>query len=491
MKLLFGLIVAVLAVVALAQQRDTFTPKPLGWTSVANLGMFSMTIAAKKDLLVHLDTRVPDDSPVTKRGISYTEAMIVRRRNAEGAYEPVAQFFDATSPTASTNGKWIAVVGEGVVLFTIDQNNTLSEASYVEVSGGYLLSDDSFVGCDRFEDGQYVIRTYQHEASNNTWLNVPGTELNISAQVYAEGDIASFRVSDTHLVLVDESDNASTVHIYARQADLSWNLTESVSINNTLGFRSVNYNGVDTVVITLIQSINAGVTNIGIVFTYTKVNGNWIEQTISPDALGYRPISIFGASVLFVDANTLLLSAGLEGITSDALSQSGGKVLLLTRNEQGTWVPSLDVVANSGIFGLGVGMNDYDIIFGAALGVQVGNPSISFYTAPRCFAQPINITCHDQQANDCSQAFDPQSLYTVNNAQCGNVEATLSGISLVNNAVQTQFSFSKGFGPAVQCSAKVTCPASPNAQSPSNNISSAGIVQLGIASFVTAVLMLV
>lgn len=290
------------------------------------------------------------------------------------------------------------------------------------------------------------------------------------------------------MVLIEESINTTTVHIYARQADLTWNFIESVAVNSSLGTKSINFNGVDTLVLTHISpDLSILTENLGTVFTYTKINDKWVEQTITPDSLGYRPLSLFGASVLFVDTTSVLLSAGLEGFDFYSQEQNGGKVLLLNRNAQGTWVPSLDLVAKNKIFGLGVGMNDYDIIFGAAEQAFSATAIISFYAAPRCFAQPINVTCNDQQANDCSQAIDTQSLYTINNPQCGAIETTLS-INLVNNAVQTQFSFNKGFGPVVQCNAKVTCPTTPSA---TNNISSAGIVQLGLASFVTAVLMLV
>ncbi len=439
----------------------------MDWSVVSSLSE-ALPVATKKDLLVYVEG--PNNY---KRGVQVdSPVMAIRRRTNEGVYEHVANFTEFTSPFANTNGKWVALLGEGAVLFSVDENNQVSNMSYVDTMGGYLLADDTFVGYDPnspLNDGNYTIRTYQYEASNNTWLNIPGTEVNVR-DAWWQADISSYRASDTHLVLIDtsSSDNV-TVNIYARQADRSWSLVETVPVNNTVGSQaSVTYNGVDTVVLSILEEEESA---IGIIFTYTKINGKWIEQKFTPASVGYRPVALLGFAVVFADANTLLISAGFEGL-AEMMTLQAGKVLVLTRTNSGAWEPMLDFVANQGFFGLGIGANDHDIIIAA---VNPVSSLLQFYAAPRCFTQPISATCADEQVSDCSQV-DISALYTVNNPQCGAVDTTLTGIGLVNNKVlQAQFSFNKGFGPVAYCNATVTCP-----QIPTGNVSGANVVQFSL-----------
>jgi hypothetical protein len=96
--------------------------------------------------------------------------MAISRRNSEGVYEHAANFTEYATPYPSTNDKWVALHGEGVALFNIDANNKVSDVSYIGTYGGFLLSDDTFVGFDPVsenDDGNFTIRTYQYEASNN------------------------------------------------------------------------------------------------------------------------------------------------------------------------------------------------------------------------------------------------------------------------------------------------------------------------------------
>jgi hypothetical protein len=449
------------------------------WSATFSLDIM-VPVVTGGDLLVYYD--VPAISlESTKRGISPTPSMAIRRRNNGGDYELVANITESAAQFSTTNGKWIALLSEGVELFHINENNKVSNMSVIPTYSGFLLSDDTFVGFVN-EDDNYFIRTFEYDAANNNWTSIAHAELSIPFDVNWEAGLSSYRASDTHLVVTDSWSDNVTVQIYERQADLSWEFVEAVPINETLRYANVIYNGLDTIVISLLVPEGAAY---GVVFIYTKMDGAWTEHKLTPASVGYRPIAYFGLSVVFVDPDTLLIGAGLEGYGESAIFQ-GGKVLMVTRSESGSWEPVLDLAASTGLFGLGVGVNNHDIIVSSLNPFGGVN---SFYAAPRCFTQPINVTCVNQQVDDCS-LVTTTGLYTVNNPQCGVVTALLNGFSLVNNqAVQAHFEFTKSFGPTVYCNATVTCPA-PQIDVPTASVSGASAMQIGLASLFGTALML-
>jgi hypothetical protein len=453
----------------------------LDWSTSTSLAFGIFPVATKKDLLVYLDSS-NSEQPV----------MAVRRRNNEGVYVHVANFTEQIAPFASTNGKWVSMMGmgEGNILFSIDANNNLSNSSFIPTVGGFILSDDTFVGFDPVsenEDGNFTIRTYEYSTENKNWTEIAGTELVVPFVAQSIADISTYRVTDTHLVIVDYSSPESlSIRIYKRLANLSWSLTETVPVNNTESeITSPHYNGVDTLVYSLVAEEGG---SIGIVFIYTKINGEWVEQKFTTESVDYRPIGYLGLSIAFVDANNLLISAGLEGYTGGSgTPTSAGKVLFVTRGSNGKWEPALDLVGPN-VFGLGVGVNDHDIVVPSLIFYESSTAGLTFYVAPRCFTQPINVTCSNQQVNDCSDV-DITELYTVNNPQCGAIAANLNGFSLVNNqAISAEFTFTRGYGADFSCNATVTCPAPPVtiATPANNNVNSAGALQLGLASFLVS-----
>ncbi len=471
----------------------------MDWSTVTGMPGPIFQVATSKDLLVYFDTSNSASAPV-KRGTTLptgAPVMAIRRRNADGIYVPVGNFTDVTSPFASTNGKWVVVPAKGVALFSIDSNNHISNTSFVTAIGGFLLSDDTFVAYDPISplsDGNFTIRTYQYEASNNTWLNIPGTEVIVTTSATVLGDFSTYRATDTHLVVADYTNISDVgVHIYERQADKSWKFIESVPVNSSIGPSSVTYNGVDTLVYA-----NFGYQptpdEYGIVIVYTKSNGTWNEQTFTISSLNYRPLGYLGYTTVFLDANTFLVNANQEGYARTGGHDGVGKVLMMTRNANGTWEPAIELLPSTpaGLWGLGVGANDYDIIIPRII-VPVGGNIIglTFFTTPRCFTQPINVTCNFQQISDCSQV-DISALYTVNNPQCGAIDTTLTGFGLVaNTAIQAQLSFTKFFGAPVSCNATVICPAPPVAvtQTPSK-VSSAGALEFAVTSLVAYVVVM-
>jgi hypothetical protein len=470
MKIILGLLLAVFAVGVLTA-RPSYTLESMGWTSKSTImGSPNFPVVTKKDLLVYFDTR---GEPT----------MAITRRNNEGFYEHVANFTQYYTTLATTNGKWVALLGEGNMLFSVDATNNVSEPSYIYSYGGFLLSDDTFVAYNTDSDGNYTIRTYVYSAAHNNWTSIAGTELFVTTGVTFVGDWSTFKVSDTHLTLTDYTNGGNyTIKIYERLSDRSWSLTDSFAVNSTLEVPgSPIFNGVDTVAYAIPAASNQDeALSYGFVFIYAKVNGQWsLQNTFSATSVGYRAPAYLGWSTVFLDADTLLVSAGLEGYSnSDA-----GRVLMLKRNTNGVWEEVLDFVGPSN-FGLGIGVNDYDLII-PSLNLLSGN-SLTFYVTPRCFYQPINVTCNIQQVTDCKDLSSAE-LYTINNPQCGTITANLLGLSLVNNqALEAQFSFTRDFGSTVYCNATVTCPAPPVTPT-SKNVSSADVLQLGLASLFVSV----
>jgi hypothetical protein len=443
---------------------------PMDWSAVSSLSGYVIPMATNKDLLAYLDVS------------SGSAVMAIRRRDSEGQYQHVANITEVSSLFFATNGKWIMSAGSPSVLFSIDANNKLSNASFIAATvGGFLLSDDTFVGYDPVSengDGNYTFRSFEYNAANNNWTEIAGTKLVVPTSVMFNGDYSTYRVSDTHLVFLDilTPDNF-TAQIYKRQANKSWSFFDSVPVNSS-STGSVNFNGVDTLVYSLPMNTEDGVA--GIVFIHTKINGQWIRQKFNGANLGYRPLGIIGYTTIFANPNTLFVSAGAEGYTG---SISGGKVLMLTRNAEGLWEPSIDLIGNGGLVGLGFGINDYDIVAGSVTSTDLGI-SIRFLSGPLCFTQPINVTCSNQQVNDCSDV-EITELYTVNNPQCGAITANLNGFSLVNNqAISAEFTFTRGYGADFSCNATVTCPAPPVAAN--NNVNSAIVLQLSLASLLVS-----
>jgi hypothetical protein len=296
--------------------------------------------------------------------------------------------------------------------------------------------------------------------------------------------------------------------LYERLVNKSWSFIESIQVNASYsGGFALHYNGVDTLAFGLLAQYES--ISVGAVRIFTKKNGAWSEQFFTPSTLGYTGIAYLGFSGSFVDENSLLFGASYEGYTSSSTPTNVGKVVMFSRTDNGNWEPAVDLDgATADVFGVGVGVNDHDIVISAV--ALTGSGSGTFYTAPRCFYQPINVTCNNRQVTDCADLSSAE-LYTINNPQCGAVTANLNGLSLINNqALEAQFSFTRDFGSTVYCNATITCPAPPVTTAPplitttpattapgitppatptSNNVS-AGVPQLGLASFFVTVVAL-
>jgi hypothetical protein len=407
--------------------------EPMDWSAISYSNYNFFHVATKKDLLVFQEY--------------YIAQMEVLRRNNEGIYENVANFTEFSSPVTTTNGKWTLV---RIDPFSVDENNELySPGLQLSIRGGHVLSDDTIVGWEQNSD---FIVTLQFNEDLEDWIEVPGTSLSIPDSVLQlVNTIVSFSVTDKHLIFPQNGQ----VQIYERLANLSWNLIDSVPVNNTPGFGKVTYNDLDAFVYAL--QVEDG-ENLGVVFVYTKLGDQWVEQTFTVDSLGYRPKGKLGSSVVFLDAYNVLISAGLEGFADEGVPTEAGKVVLISRNSDGVWEPKMDLTGSS-IFGYGIGVNDYDIIVPSLILQEDSFVNITFNTLPRCFYQPINVTCRDQQVEDCSDVSSAD-LYTINQALCGTtVTANLTSFTVVDEKqALVQFSFSRRYAEDYFCNVTVTCP---------------------------------
>jgi hypothetical protein len=209
MKLLFGVILAacfsqeVFLIPNILIQ--TFSLDPLPWSTTSSITpSLNVGVATRKNLLVYLD--------------------------ASNSELSVANFTEQVSPYAVTNGEWTAVLPleSGATLFNIDASNNLSNSSFIQNTiGGFILSDDTFVGYDPVSengDGNYTIRTYEYNAANNTWTSIAAADLQVTFEPTFYGDFSSYRASDTHLTFLDTTTENYTIQIYERQADKSWTM---------------------------------------------------------------------------------------------------------------------------------------------------------------------------------------------------------------------------------------------------------------------------
>jgi hypothetical protein len=406
-----------------------------------------MFLEAKGDLLVYTDFVNP---PMTATSV------VLRRKN--GVYEHAVNI--STSYYASTNGKFIAsYFNNQVAIYSLDENNQLSAGfNFSNILGGILLSDNLFVGLDSSDDGNYTLRTYELQTDSGTWIEVNG---GVEASVaYWQGPKASFCVAENRLVVVDNITDPFDfrARIFELQTDKSWKFIDSVSVNTSLGFGRVAYNGVDTIVYSLPDvAEDIGNPVYGLVYAYTKVNDEWIAQKFSGSSVGYQPISYFGYFVQFADVDTLLISAAYEGNVMTGFT--GGKILVLKRNLDGSWKPEIDLISTSGIFGVGLAITDDSIIAAAVEATASVGLYISLYSTPRCFYKPLNVTCNNQQIDDCSNVA-VEDLFTHNNPECGAVSAAIRGFSLIDNkAVEAQVMLQKNIVPTIYCNVTVTCPA--------------------------------
>ncbi len=252
--------------------------------------------------------------------------------------------------------------------------------------------------------------------------------------------------------------NASSVNIFEFVASgPTFKLIETIEAD-TATYQIALYNGVDTMVLTSLADLNFQEIY-GYLKFYQKVNGVWTSgQQITAASLGLRTVALMGQTGKFIDANTLVVSAPADnsGTVPKDASGPAGKVVVITRNDTGVWQQSYQLNATEQVFfGLNVAINDQREL--VVPGLTFGSVNEG-YLYSSCLTTAINVTCKDIQLDDCT-TIPTDTLYTVNNPQCGTVTAHPTEIQEQNNVI-VAFKFDK-FGLTATCNSTVTCSATP------------------------------
>jgi hypothetical protein len=433
-------------------------------------------VTTGKDLLVFVEKTSPDLLATT-----------ITRRNSSGHYERVANS-SLSSDYVTTNGRWVGFSRtQSLATVFVDQNNSVSQSYDFNLTNSYFLSDDTIVGSINVDNFFLKIVTLEFNSDEGAWQEIPGTELTLETRIFR--DLTTFRVTDSHMVIMMlfAAVGNSRVDIYKRNADKSWKLIEMVRISTMIP-GTIAYNLVDTIVYGVRPNFDTDT-----VLLYTKINNKWIEQSFRSTNLGLKANCGFGSDSLFIDADTLIIAAPWDNFVPPATTYSnyqGGKVLLFLRNKTtGLWEHALHLVAETGLFGGGLGINDHDVIITSMIKATENSSSIiSFSVIPICpFHEPINVTCHDQEVNTCMTDFSSidvlaMEVYTINN-ECGQVTANVTRVNVVSdNKLEAQLSFSRAVGQRASCQVTVTCPNAPKSQTNTPAASSAAVIQLGLVS---------
>jgi hypothetical protein len=318
-------------------------------------------------------------------------AVVIMKRNSEGYYQRIVTY-NVTSEviTTSTNGKWFAF-SESDSTTHVFQVNDVHEVVQKKIFAGassalQLLSDDSLA----FVNGS-ALTTYHY--ADNTWT------MSVTTQIYITFfPPYLYHLTDKTFAGIDYE--RSTVSLYRRKEDKSWALKDTFMIGNiSEPLISIVWNGNDTVMLGCFA-----VEPIGAAWLYTKENEVWNEKVISAgSAIGIKPFGYLGFALLLVDPNTILVSAALDGYSSENAEQLvGGSVNVLSRDSgsEWQWNARLESELNA-VYGLGLAVADEDILI-LGCGRETQNSTevqCRYQSLPICFNQASQVTCNE--INSC------------------------------------------------------------------------------------------
>jgi hypothetical protein len=172
--------------------------------------------------------------------------------------------------------------------------------------------------------------------------------------------------------------------------------------------------------------------------------------------LGLRGAGGLGFSLAFMDQTMLIITAPFDNVTASQTKGPVGKAIAMARNEFGTWSEKFHIYGDEvGPFGFSSFVTDTEVLIaGFFQDWQGAQWKGHIYSFNKCL--PIDVTCKDVQLNDCS-TLPLDTLYTINNPQCGAVEALAGTPVQTGNKVIVPYNFTKESSVAT-CNATVTCP---------------------------------
>jgi hypothetical protein len=417
-----------------------------------NIYSIEIHIATFEDILIHCAA-----DPTQ----SIRQRLHIRRRDAEGFYHLIHDIDnDLGSYTPITNGKWLALVGRSGAFL---MGRLDSDFNFVNVTipginaraGGFYRNDTFTV--HNWKDN--TLRTIEYV--NDEWVQIDSVALT--------GTLVS-EIGQSTIIgdyfLIAESSETLVLRIYGRQANGSWAVVDLIPDVGDITLGVTLYDGVDSVVMASSSpNTESGIPDAqGLLTIYKKTSGQWaVQQQFTLLDLGVTSAGNAGRAMAMPDRNTILYGVPITANLSDSTpSYPLGKVFVIKRNETGLWSVTGTLYTNEKItFANRVFTNDYDHII---LGSTDLGSSITLFSIPKCYDSPINVTCASMDLdNEC--AFDTSSLHTINNPQCGPVDAKLKTVGATSgNEISVDFEFSR-YATTATCTAQITCPAAPFAGS--------------------------
>jgi hypothetical protein len=385
-------------------------------------------------------------------------AIAIFKRNSGGYYDLLNTINTAsTVSSAATNGNWFSyVLNTGAAQIFQMNGSMIINSTPVASAGSYtsILSDNSVLFL-----GPSSIKTYQFITNSWTLVDTSSITLTGSAQY------PPYHLMDNTLAIYEAG--TSLVKLYTR-SNSSWVSQDQFSFSGTV--HRILWTGA-TVILT---NYNSGSDPSGVVQIYVKVDNTWTNTNTTAAAdVGITTTGYFGQSVALLDKDNIAISAPFDGVDRNRLYDSG-TVFLLTRTSTGSWSYSakFEPRLRGPIYGTSLAANGRDLLIGqCSLQIDLSsniNLDCSFHALPRCFQQPINVTCNDVTFDTCTTFPDLSAvqMFTVNNPLCGTTTSSLDRVQFSGTSLVVDITFARDYVSAATCNITLTCPEAPVARSP-------------------------
>jgi hypothetical protein len=398
---------------------------------------------------------------------------ILKRREANGQFYSL---WDTPQYCASvaTNGVWFAcATNTDLKIFTFN-DDLFTYRTLLSYPGTYFnlkfLSDGSLVAANTIT---VVTRVYNGAA----WTIVNETAIS-SEKLPSIGVI--MRLTDTSLVYT----LGSKATLMRRNQDYSWTLVEQVDISPSQSTTTAIVWANDTLVVSyyLDEPSNGYST---VLRVYVKTNNAWniVLETVGTDLI--EPDGALGYIMLQLSDTQILIGAFNDGYSTFG-EFGAGSVLSLDRGADNQWKFTARILPDVRDRHWGYALLNTDtelliwgcvntkILIDAEMRIYIYQTVCGFSVIPRCFKDPIDVTCVNQQLGSCSDLnnFNTDDLYNLQNPGCGITKGS-PRIGFGNGGLEISFDFTRFGVPLASCNATLTCPIIPLGNSPSGSASPA------------------
>eukprot|EP00029_Vermamoeba_vermiformis_P008337 TRINITY_DN3870_c0_g1_i2.p1 TRINITY_DN3870_c0_g1~~TRINITY_DN3870_c0_g1_i2.p1 ORF type:complete len:508 (+),score=25.36 TRINITY_DN3870_c0_g1_i2:1357-2880(+) len=372
--------------------------------------------------------------------------------------------------SVTTDGVWFACARlNDLLVFTFDEVAS-NYGTSISLTGAYanvqLMSDGTLVALNSD-------RVVTYKFSSNTWTMVNTTT--ISALKYPFTGLL-MHLTDTSLAYSD----GTSARLLQRNPDYSWTLLEQVDLSPVaLSLYSLLWIN-DTLVVSYIFDMPPSSYST-LLRVYVKTNNAW-NVTLETSGQGLiDPSGALGSSLVKLSDTQVIVGASNDGQLANG-NFGTGSILSLDRGTDMQWQFTARVqdTARDGLWAMSVISSDQELIVWRCVEIRTVYPDMSSFidstcgptVVPLCFKDPVNVTCHDQHFNACSNItnVNTNDLFTVHNPGCG-VALASSRTSLRNNGLEISFDFNRFGAPVTgSCTATLTCPAQASSPDQSNGV---------------------